>query len=80
MQVFSYRQLKRFKQYLSDLITGGKPTVRNMASRLAELVDQSSPNHFLTLYERDEEGLNRRRLELLESIEETRWWRTPKGR
>ncbi|KPV65014.1 MAG: hypothetical protein AOA65_0588 [Candidatus Bathyarchaeota archaeon BA1] len=43
-QVFSYHQLKRFKQYLSGLITGGKPTVRSMASRLVDHVDQSSLN------------------------------------
>ena len=73
-QVFSYHQLKRFKQYLSGLITGGKPTVRSIASRLVEPVDQSSLNRFLTLYEWNEEMLNRRRLEMLQSMKETRWW------
>jgi hypothetical protein len=72
-QVLSYHQLKRFKQYLTGLITGRKPTVRSMASRLVEPVDQSSLNRFLTLYEWDEEELNRRRLELLQSMEEMRW-------
>ena len=74
-QVFSYHQLKRFKQYLSGLITGGKPTVRSIASRLVEPVDQSSLNRFLTLYEWDEDLLSRRRLEMLQSIREMGWRR-----
>lgn len=72
-QVFSWNQFGRFKQYLSSLITGRKPTVRSMASRLVDPVDQSSLNRFLTLYEWDEEKLNGRRLETLQSIEEMRW-------
>ena len=43
-RVFSWNQFRRFKQYLSGLITGGKPTVRSMASRLVDHVDQSSLN------------------------------------
>jgi len=74
-QVFSWNQFRRFKQYLSGLITGRKPTVRSMASRLVDHVDQSSLNRFLTLYEWDEERLNRRRLEMLQSMEEMRWRR-----
>jgi len=50
-QVFSYNQLKRFEQYLTGLITGGKPTIRSIASKLVDAVNQSSPNRFLTLYE-----------------------------
>jgi hypothetical protein len=71
-QVFSWNQFRRFKQYLSGLITERKPTVRSMASRLVDPVDQTSLNRFLTLYEWDEERLNRRRLETLQSIEEMR--------
>lgn len=48
-----------FKQYLSGL-TGRKPAVLSIASRLFEPVDQSSLNRFLTLYEWDEELLKRR--------------------
>jgi hypothetical protein len=59
-RVFSWNS-SRFKQYLSSLITGKKPTVRSTASRLVDQVDQSS--------------LNRRRLEMLQSIRETRWRR-----
>jgi len=33
----SFHQLRRFKQYLSGLITGVKPTIRRMASRLRKL-------------------------------------------
>ena len=72
-QVFSWNQFRRFKQYLSGLITGRKVTVRSIASRLVDPVDQSSLNRFLTLYEWDEERLNRRRLDTLQSIEEMRW-------
>jgi len=72
-QFFSWNQFRRFKQYLSGLVTGRKPTVRSIASRLVEPVDQSSLNRFLTLYEWDEEKLNRGRLETLQSIEEMRW-------
>jgi len=74
-QVFSWNQFRRFKQYLSGLITGKKSTVRSIASRLVDPVDQSSLNRFLTLYDWDEEGLNRRRLEMLQSIKEMRWRR-----
>jgi len=74
-RVFSWNQFRRFKQYLSGLITGRKPTIRSMASRLVDHVDQSSLNRFLTLYEWNEEGLNRRRLEMLQSMKETRWRR-----
>jgi hypothetical protein len=41
---------KRFKQYLTGVITDGKPTVSRIASRLVDLVDQSSVNRSLTLY------------------------------
>lgn len=72
-RLFSWHQFRRFKQYLSGLITDGKATVRGIASRLVERADQSSLNRFLTLYGWDEELLNRRRLDLLQSVEETRW-------
>ena len=73
--IFSYHQLRRFKQYLSGLITGWKPTVQSIASRLVEPVDQSSLNRFLTLYEWDEELLNKRRLEMLQFMREMEWQR-----
>ena len=74
-QVFSWNQFRRFKQYLSGLITGRKPTIRSIASRLVDPVDQSSLNRFLTLYEWDEEELNRMRLGMLQSTEEMMWRR-----
>jgi hypothetical protein len=74
-RIFSWHQFRRFKQYLSGLITGGKATVRHIASRLVEHADQSSLNRFLTLYEWDEERLNGERLDLLQSLEETNWRR-----
>jgi hypothetical protein len=58
---------------LSGLITDGKDTVHSIASKLLEHADQSSLNRFLTLYEWEEEQLNRRRLDLLQSMRETRW-------
>ena len=72
-RIFSWNQLRRFKQYLSGLITGGRPTVRSIASRMVESVDQSSLNRFLTLYDWDEEEVGHKRLGLLQSMEETRW-------
>jgi hypothetical protein len=72
-RIFSWHQFRRFKQYLSGLITGRKPTVRSIASRLVEPADQSSLNRFLTLYGWNDERVNRRRLELLQSTRETRW-------
>jgi len=74
-QVFSWNQFRRFKQYLTGLITGKKPTIRSIASRLVEPVDQSSLNRFLTVYDWDEEELNRRRLETLQSVKEMKWRR-----
>jgi len=58
---------------LSGLVTGGKPTVQSIALRIVEPVDQSSLNRFLTLYEWDEELLNKRRLEMLQSVKEMEW-------
>ena len=72
-RIFSWHQFRRFKQYLSGLITGRRPTVRSIAYRLVEPVDQSSLNRFLTMYGWDDERLNRERLELLQSTRETRW-------
>ncbi|MFH1447411.1 MAG: transposase [Candidatus Micrarchaeota archaeon] len=74
-RLFSWHQFRRFKQYLSGLITGGKDTVRSIASRLVERADQSNLNRFLTLPGWEEERLNRGRLDLLQSMEETRWRR-----
>lgn len=72
-RMFSWHQFRRFKQYLGGLITGRRPTVRSIAKRLVEAVDQSSLNRFLTLYRWDDDRVNRRRLELLQSGRETRW-------
>ena len=72
-RMFSWHQFRRFKQYLTGLITGGNPSVRSIARRQVEPVDQSSLNRFLTLYGWDEDRLNRRRLQLLQSKRETRW-------
>ena len=72
-RMFSWHQFRRFKQYLGGLITGRRPTVRSIASRLVEPTDQSSLNRFLTLYRWDDERVNKRRLELLQSTRETRW-------
>ena len=74
-RIFSWHQFRRFKQYLSGLITGRRPTVRSIASSQVEPVDQSSPNRFLTLYDWDREELNVRRLSLLQTEEATRWSR-----
>jgi len=74
-RLFSWNQFRRFRQYLSGLITDGKATVRSIASRLVEPADQSSLNRFLTLYGWEEEQLNRRRLDLLQSMREMRWRR-----
>jgi len=57
------------------LITGGKPAVQSIAQKLVEPVDQSSLDLFLTLYECDENLLNRKRLELLQSMKEMEWRR-----
>jgi len=43
-RIFSWHQFRRFKQYLSGLITGRRPTVRSIASRMVEPTDQSSLN------------------------------------
>ena len=74
-RIFSWHQFRRFKQYLSGFITGRRPTVRSIASRQVEPVDQSSLNRFLTLYDWDREELNVRRLRLLQTEEAPRWSR-----
>lgn len=74
-RIFSWHQFRRFKQYLTGLITGGNPSVRSIASRQVEPVDQSTLNRFLTTYDWDREELNKRRLQLLQSEKATRWRR-----
>jgi len=74
-RMFSWHQFKRFKQYLSGLITGGNPSVRSIALRQVEPVDQSTLNRFLTTYDWSREELNRTRLSLLQSERATRWRR-----
>jgi hypothetical protein len=74
-QDLSYYQVKRLKQYFTGLITDSKSTVSGIASRMVDPVDQSSPNRFLALYSWDEEGVNRRMLELLQSMEGMGWRR-----
>jgi len=74
-RIFSWHQFRRFKQYLTGLITGRRATVRSIASRMVEAVDQSSLNRFLTLYDWDREELNVRRLRLLQTEETTMWSR-----
>jgi len=73
-QLFSWHQYRRFKQYLSGLITGGKTTLHSIA-KLVERADQSSLNRSLTLYWWEEERLNMGSLDLLQSREETKWQR-----
>jgi len=58
-KIFSWHQFRRFKQYLSGLITGGNPSVRSIAGRMVEPVDQSTLNRFLTTYDWSREELNR---------------------
>ena len=74
-KIFSWHQFRRFKQYLTGLITGGNPSVRSIASRQVEPVDQSTLNRFLTTYDWNREELNRVRLQLLQSEKATRWRR-----
>ena len=66
-KIFSWHQFKRFKQYLSGLITDRNPSVRSIALRQVDPVDQSTLNRFLTTYDWSREELNRRRLQLLQS-------------
>lgn len=74
-RIFSWHQFKRFKQYLTGLITGRNPSVRSIASRQVEPVDQSTLNRFLTTYNWNREELNRTRLQLLQTEKATRWKR-----
>ena len=66
-RMFSWHGFKRFKQYLSGLITDRNPSVRSIALRHVDPVDQSTLNRFLTTYDWSREELNRRRLQLLQS-------------
>ena len=72
-EVFSFHQLRRFKQYLTGLITSENKTVAGISSNLVDNSDQSSINRFLTEYDWDTEELNDKRLELLQSNPETQW-------
>jgi hypothetical protein len=41
-QDLSLHELKRFKEYLTGVITNGKPIISRIVSRLVDRVDQSS--------------------------------------
>lgn len=71
--VFSFHQLRRFKQYVTGLITSKNKTIEGITSNLVDGTDQSSMNRFLTEYDWDTEELNDKRLELLQSSPDTRW-------
>jgi hypothetical protein len=72
-EIFSFHQLHRFKQYITGLITGRNKTVSGIASNFMEGTDQSSVNRFLTEYSWDEDKLNDKRLEILQSDPLTKW-------
>lgn len=74
-RIFSWHQFRRFKQYLTGLITGGNPSVRSITIRQVDPVDQSTLNRFLTTYDWSREELNRRRLQLLQTEKATKWRR-----
>lgn len=71
--LFNKQQLKHFREYETGLIVSSNKTIQAINSLFLEGNDQSSLNKFLTQSDWDEEELNNKRLELLQTKEKTRW-------
>lgn len=70
---FSGQLKKHFRQYVTGLIVSENHTIKGINSLFVDSNDQSSMNRFLTEYEWNEQKLNDKRLELLQSEEGTKW-------
>ena len=68
-------QRRHLAEYLTGLIVAANKTVTGIHSEFAEITDQSCLNRFLTAAPWDEQALNERRLELLQSDPPTRYTR-----
>lgn len=70
---FSGQLRKHFREYLTGLIVSENHTIKGINSLFVDANDQSSMNRFLTQYEWNEQKLNDKRIELLQSSESTKW-------
>ncbi len=71
--IFHERQMKHFCEYETGLIVSENTTIDAMNKLFLNGNDQSSLNKFLTLSDWDENELNNKRLELLQTRKKTRW-------
>jgi hypothetical protein len=66
-------QRRHFAEYLTGLMVAANKTVSGIQAEFVDTTDQSCLNRFLTEVEWDEQALNARRLELLQSAPSTRY-------
>jgi hypothetical protein len=66
-------QRRHFAEYLTGLMVAANKTVSGIQAEFVDITDQSCLNRFLTEVEWDEQALNARRLELLQSDPSTRY-------
>jgi hypothetical protein len=66
-------QRRHFAEYLTGLMVAANKTVSGIQAEFVDTTDQSCLNRFLTEVEWDEQALNARRLELLQSDPSTRY-------
>ena len=71
--LFHERQMKHFCEYETGLIVSENTTIDAMNKLFLNGNDQSSLNKFLTQSDWDENELNNKRLELLQTRKKTKW-------
>jgi SRSO17 transposase len=75
LDAFSYHQKHHAKTYVTGLVAASNKTVDGIATHVLPAKSERALNKFLTKYDWDEGRLNRERLELLQTDNETRWSR-----
>ncbi|NKE37538.1 IS701 family transposase [Natronococcus sp. JC468] len=73
LDTFSYHQKHHAKTYVTGLVAASNKTVDGIATHVLPAKSERALNKFLTEYDWDEDRLNRERLELLQTNNETRW-------
>lgn len=73
LECLSYHQKHHAKTYVTGLVAASNKTVDGIATYVLPAKSERALNKFLTEYDWDEDRLNRERLELLQTENETRW-------
>jgi hypothetical protein len=73
LECFSTRQKHHAKTYVTGLVAGRNKTVQDISNNVLPAKSERTLNKFLTEYDWDENHLNRKRLELLQQANDTKW-------